>query len=96
MMRCRLKKYAVSDANGSSLRHGCALALALLRIPLAFSMGLVGFVGIGMTIGWMPVIGIPLPFISYGGSAMVVDLFAMGVLLSISREGGHGFQGGEG
>ena len=54
------------------------------------------FVNIAMTIGLVPITGIPLPFISYGGSAMVVDLFAMGVLLSISREGGHGFQGGEG
>jgi len=28
--------------------------LALLRVPLAFSMGLVGLVGIGLTRGWMP------------------------------------------
>ncbi len=34
----------------------------------------------------LPVTGIPLPFISYGGSALVINLVAVGVLLSISRE----------
>jgi cell division protein FtsW len=34
----------------------------------------------------MPVTGIPLPFISYGGSALTINLVAVGILLSISRE----------
>jgi cell division protein FtsW len=34
----------------------------------------------------MPVTGIPLPFISYGGSALIINLVAVGILLSISRE----------
>jgi cell division protein FtsW len=34
----------------------------------------------------MPVTGIPLPFISYGGSALIINLAAVGILLSISRE----------
>jgi cell division protein FtsW len=34
----------------------------------------------------MPVTGIPLPFISYGGSALTINLVAIGILLSISRE----------
>jgi cell division protein FtsW len=34
----------------------------------------------------MPVTGIPLPFISYGGSALIINLAAIGILLSISRE----------
>lgn len=38
---------------------------------------------IGMNIGLMPVTGIPLPFISYGGTAMIVNLMAIGVLLNI-------------
>jgi rod shape determining protein RodA len=42
------------------------------------------FVNIGMTIGVMPVTGVPLPFISYGGSALVTNMIAIGILLSIS------------
>lgn len=42
-------------------------------------------VNIGMTIGIMPVTGIPLPFISYGGSAMLVNMASVGLLLSIYR-----------
>ncbi|MFH1428870.1 MAG: rod shape-determining protein RodA [Candidatus Margulisiibacteriota bacterium] len=41
------------------------------------------FVNIGMTIGIMPVVGIPLPFLSFGGSALVTDLCAIGLLGSI-------------
>ena len=41
------------------------------------------FVNIGMTIGIMPITGIPLPFISYGGSAMIADFLAVGLLLNV-------------
>jgi rod shape determining protein RodA len=41
------------------------------------------FINVGMTIGIMPITGIPLPFISYGGSALIADLMAIGVLESI-------------
>ncbi|MCL6106715.1 MAG: rod shape-determining protein RodA [Actinobacteria bacterium] len=41
------------------------------------------FVNIGMTIGIMPITGIPLPFMSYGGSSMVSNLLAVGLLESI-------------
>lgn len=41
------------------------------------------FVNIGMTIGIMPITGIPLPFMSYGGSAMVANMVAIGLLESI-------------
>ena len=42
------------------------------------------FVNIGMTIGLAPVTGLPLPFISYGGSSMLVSCFLIGVLLNFS------------
>ncbi|MFM7718092.1 MAG: rod shape-determining protein RodA [Actinomycetota bacterium] len=41
------------------------------------------FVNVGMTIGIMPITGIPLPFVSYGGTAMLVNGFLAGTLLSI-------------
>ncbi|MEU3846073.1 putative lipid II flippase FtsW [Micrococcus terreus] len=44
------------------------------------------FVNIAMVTGLLPVIGIPLPFISYGGSALTLVLLAMGVVLSFARE----------
>jgi rod shape determining protein RodA len=41
------------------------------------------FVNVGMTIGIMPITGIPLPFVSYGGSALVADLIGVGLLLNV-------------
>lgn len=41
------------------------------------------FVNMGMTMGIMPITGIPLPFISFGGSAMVTNFIAVGLLLNI-------------
>jgi rod shape determining protein RodA len=45
------------------------------------------FVNVGMTIGIMPVTGIPLPFISYGGAALITNLMMIGVLESIHLRG---------
>ena len=45
------------------------------------------FVNIGMTMGIAPITGIPLPFVSVGGSSMIANLTAMGVLLSIHARG---------
>jgi rod shape determining protein RodA len=47
------------------------------------------FENIGMTMGIMPVTGIPLPLLSYGGSAVLVFFSAGGVLLSVSRRNGN-------
>ena len=44
------------------------------------------FVNVGMTVGIMPITGLPLPFISYGGSAIFADMIAVGLLLSIHRK----------
>jgi rod shape determining protein RodA len=43
------------------------------------------FINIGMTIGIAPVTGLPLPFVSYGGSALFADMIAIGLLQSIHR-----------
>jgi rod shape determining protein RodA len=41
------------------------------------------FVNVGMVVGIMPITGIPLPFLSYGGSAMIVNCIAVGMLLNV-------------
>ena len=45
------------------------------------------FVNVGMAIGIAPVTGIPLPFVSAGGSAMIANLLAIGVLEAIHARG---------
>jgi rod shape determining protein RodA len=42
-------------------------------------------VNMGMVTGILPVVGIPLPFISYGGTAMVTLGLALGILMSVAR-----------
>lgn len=42
------------------------------------------FINIGMVLGILPVVGIPLPFLSYGGSAIVVLMISVGLLMNIS------------
>lgn len=71
---------------------------AAQRAPDAFGrmvgagiVSMVGFhvlVNVGMTVGMMPVTGIPLPFLSYGGSALIANLAATGVLLNLGRRRG--------
>jgi rod shape determining protein RodA len=41
-------------------------------------------VNVGMTMGIMPVTGIPLPFLSYGGTALIVNAFCVGLVLNVS------------
>jgi rod shape determining protein RodA len=41
------------------------------------------FLNVGMTIGIMPVTGVPLPLLSYGGSSVLVTFLALGLLESI-------------
>jgi rod shape determining protein RodA len=66
-----------------------AMLAARDRFGLLLSVGLVSMlafhivVNIGMTIGIMPITGIPLPFMSYGGSAILTDFAAIGMLLNI-------------
>jgi cell division protein FtsW len=57
--------------------------------------GIICFIGVQAVINLaamtalIPLTGVPLPFISYGGSALIVDLGAIGILLNISRQGHH-------
>lgn len=55
----------------------------LLAASLAISFFLSGFVNIGMVMGILPVVGVPLPLVSYGGTAMVTFLASFGIIMSI-------------
>jgi rod shape determining protein RodA len=61
----------------------CAIVAGGIVFALLFQI----FVNVGMTMGIAPITGIPLPFVSVGGSSMVANLLAMGVLLSIGARG---------
>ena len=50
-------------------------------------------INLGVVLGMMPTKGIPLPFMSYGGSSLFVMLLATGVLLNISQHTGEGVRG---
>jgi rod shape determining protein RodA len=47
------------------------------------------FVNVGMTIGIAPITGIPLPFVSVGGSSMISNLAGIGILQAIAARGGR-------
>ncbi len=59
---------------------------ALLAVGITTMIGLQAMVNLGVVIGLLPSKGIPLPFVSAGGSSMLVSLVAMGVLLNISQQ----------
>jgi cell division protein FtsW len=58
----------------------------LVGVGIVALISIQALVNMGGVSGAIPVTGVTLPFISYGGSSMLVTLFAMGILLSISRE----------
>ena len=57
----------------------------LVASGVAIWFGVQSFINIGMTIGIMPVTGLPLPFVSYGGSAIFADMIAVGALQAVYR-----------
>jgi rod shape determining protein RodA len=54
-----------------------------LAVAVGAMIAIQVFVNIGMTIGIMPITGIPLPLISYGGSGLVADLIGIGLLINV-------------
>lgn len=61
-----------SDAYGRAIASGVGVMLGLQVI-----------INIAMTIGMMPVVGIPLPLVSYGGSSLITTVVAIGLLLNV-------------
>jgi cell division protein FtsW len=65
-------------------RFGCLVAAGITAWLL-----MQAFVNIGGVIGILPITGITLPFISFGGSSLLVTMAATGILLNIAEAGGH-------
>lgn len=73
--------------------RGCRIAMqapdsygSLLATGITFSIVVQAFVNIGVITATIPFTGVPLPFVSYGGSSLVVSLLSIGILLNISRQ----------
>ena len=71
------------------LLYGLAIALRarnqfarLLAMGLTVNLFLYVFINMGMVMGLLPVVGVPLPLISYGGTAMLTVMFAFGLVMS--------------
>ncbi|UBU10090.1 rod shape-determining protein RodA [Nonomuraea gerenzanensis] len=71
---------ALSIARHAASRYGAVLAGGLVSW-----IGFQTFMNVGMTVGLMPIVGVPLPFVSYGGSATVAGLVAIGLLQAVHR-----------
>lgn len=59
-----------------------------LTLGIAGWIGIQSFVNIGSMLGVLPLTGLPLPFVSYGGTALAVEMLAVGIVGSISRHNG--------
>lgn len=57
----------------------------LLAIGITSVIAVQAVINIAVVTGSMPVTGVPLPFISYGGTSLVINMIAMGVLMNISK-----------
>ena len=65
--------------------HANTLFARLMAAAVSMIFFTYAFVNMGMVSGILPVVGVPLPFISYGGTAMVTLGLALGILMSIVR-----------
>lgn len=73
-----IKGIAIANKTRNAFSSNVALGVTSI---LAFQM----IVNIGMTVGFLPVTGLPLPFVSYGGSSMVLSWMLVGLLLAINH-----------
>src|SRR3546814_1801505 len=58
----------------------------LLAAGVTVWFGAQAFVNIGAVIGILPITGVPLPFVSYGGSSLLFSMVAAGLLLNVARQ----------
>ncbi len=72
LFRCLTAAVSAADRRGTIVAGG-VLTMLLFHV----------LVNLGMTMGIMPVTGVPLPFLSYGGNAILADSFAVGLVLNV-------------
>lgn len=58
---------------------------ALLAIGISSMVGIQAFINLGAISGLLPITGVPLPFVSYGGSSLLVMMIAMGIMNNIAK-----------
>jgi rod shape determining protein RodA len=64
-------------------RRARDLSGSFLVLGITFMLFFYFFINIGMTVGIVPVVGVPLPFMSYGGTALLSNFLAMGILENV-------------
>lgn len=75
-----LVRYAISIGQQTRDNFG-----RLLAFGIALMLSIQIFVNIAMNLGLAPVVGLPLPLMSYGGSSILVTFIALGILVSINQ-----------
>lgn len=55
----------------------------ILALSVSFMFAIYFFINVGMTLGIMPVVGVPLPFMSYGGTSLLANFVAAGILINV-------------
>ncbi len=74
--------YAARIASKAKDEYGQALSMGIMILVVGQAIGNLFMVG-----GMFPVVGIPLPFISYGGTSLIVTMAAIGILVNIGKVG---------
>lgn len=72
---------AIQIAKKAKEKQGALVAIGIVGVLLFHVLE-----NIGMTIGILPITGIPLPFISYGGSSLITNMIFIGILINISKD----------
>jgi rod shape determining protein RodA len=91
-----LALYSVMIGYGLAIALGCRSHFGrLLGLGIVANFSLYVFINIAMVMGLIPVVGVPLPLISYGGTAMLAVMFGFGLLLNtgVHREARLGPKG---
>ena len=74
--------YAARIANKAKDEYGQVLAMGIMILIVGQAIANLFMVG-----GMIPVVGVPLPFISYGGTSLIVTMAAIGILVNVGRQG---------